>query len=123
MSFGSSGKKRRDERITRQAHRADIANIDDLTMAEARCSKVDLILSRLSKMLARRGSRKESHLTSSKTMSTLAESERSATHDEVLKKASSALDLEVRAAREVASLLQEDGIRSEDLADIYRDVL
>jgi hypothetical protein len=58
--------------LTGQAHGADVANIDNLAVAEACRSKVDLILSRLGEMLARRGSRKEGHLARSHELSSLA---------------------------------------------------
>lgn len=108
--------------LTRQAHGAYIANVDNLAVAEASSAKVDLILSRLSEVLASRRTREESHLREIRVSELLLD-ERKTTYDEILEETGSALDLEVGAARQMTSLLQEDGVWSKDLADVYGDVL
>ena len=50
------------ERLTRQADRTDVANVDYFAVTEAGRSQVDLVLRRLSEMLARRRTGKEGHL-------------------------------------------------------------
>lgn len=115
-------------RRTREANRAHVADVDDAAVAEARRAEVDVLLPRLHEVLVRLGAGEEADL---RDVGARRQPEvrggggrgGEGTHEEVLQECRAPLELVVGAAREVARLLEEDGVGPEHLAHIDLDVL